>query len=131
VSEVSAESVLVAWLSSAFPDVRVVTETPANLADVVPLIRVSRFGGVDEQIWTFDNPTMDFDCYDTGRIAARDLAYQVRRSLRRDLPGQIVAGAFVLSCRTLSGPAWTPYDNTTSDLRRFTYSAELRLQEMP
>jgi hypothetical protein len=64
-----------------------------------------------------------------GRAAARDLAHQVRASLRRDLPGRIVGGLFVLSCRTFSGPVWTPYDNT--NLRRFTYSAEFRLQEMP
>lgn len=128
-SVVSAEPVLVAWLTGAFPDARVVTETPADLAANVPCIRVRRIGGADEAVWTFDNPTMDFDCYAVGRAAARDLAYAVRASLRRDLPGQIVAGAFVLSCRTFSGPVWTPYDNT--DLRRFTYSAEFRLQEMP
>lgn len=130
-SVVSAESALVEWLTSAFPAARVVTETPADLVANLPCIRVTRFGGVDEYIWTFDNPTMDFDCYAASRAAARDLAYQVRASLRRDLPGRIVGGVFVLSCRTFSGPVWTPYDNTTNGLRRFTYSAELRLQEMP
>lgn len=125
-STVPAETVLIAWLKTAFPAARVVTETPANLADVVPCIRVTRFGGSDEYLSAFDNPTMDFDCYDVGREAARTLAYAVRASLRDDLPGQVVAGTSVVRVRTISGPAWTPYDNT--NLRRFTYSAQLRIR---
>lgn len=120
-----AELVLVAWLRAAFPNARVATETPANLADVLPCIAVSRFGGADEEIPTFDNPMMDFDCYAATRGEARTLAYAVRSSLRNDLPGQMVAGAFASRVRTVSGPVWTPYDN--SALRRFTYSARIRL----
>jgi len=120
-----AELVLVAWLRAAFPNARVATETPANLADVLPCIAVSRFGGADEEIPTFDNPMLDFDCYAATRGEARTLAYAVRSSLRNDLPGQMVAGAFASRVRTVAGPVWTPYDNPA--LRRFTYSARIRL----
>lgn len=123
---VPAETVFVTWLKAAFPTARVVTEAPSNLADVLPCIRVTRFGGADETITSFDNPAMDFDCFGATRDTARALAYAVRGSLRNDLPGQVVAGAFILRAETISGPFWTPWDNTS--LRRFTYSARIRLQ---
>lgn len=123
-----AESVLVAWLEGVFPAARICTETPADLADVVPCIQVSRFGGSDDEVPTFDNASMDFDCYAATRAAARTLAYDVRSSLRNDLPGQTVGGAFVGRVRSISGPSWTPYDNTK--LRRFTYSAQIRLHSL-
>jgi len=124
-SSVPAETALVAWLKSAFPAARVATETPADLAGNLPCIVVTRFGGTDEQFSTFDNPTLDFDCYAASRAAARELAYEVRSSIRNDLPGQIVAGAFASRTRSIAGPSFTPYDNTS--LRRFTYSAQIRL----
>jgi hypothetical protein len=123
-----AESVLVTWLKHAFPTARVVTETPHNLADVLPCIQVSRFGGADEYVSSFDNPSMDFDCYSASRIEARQLAYDVRSSLRDDLPGEVVDGASIVRVRTISGPTWTPYNNT--NLRRFTYSAQIRLRSL-
>lgn len=124
-TQVAAETVLVEWLRTAFPSVRVVTETPANLADVLPVIQVTRFGGADEYIPAFDNPSMDFDVYAATRDAARGLAHDVRDSLRGDLPGATVLGVSVVRVRSISGPAWTFYNNTS--MRRFTYSANLRL----
>lgn len=124
----AAESVLVAALKAAFPDVRIATETPANLGDVLPCIVVARFGGAEDSeagTWAFDNANMDFDCYDADRIDARALAESVRTFVRRDLPGQSHAGAFVARTQTIMAPVWTPYDNT--DVRRFTYAASIRL----
>ena len=123
-----AESVLVSWARATFPDARVFTEAPANLEDVLPAIGVSRFGGADTELYNIDEPVMDFDCYAATRGEARTLAYDLRTALRRDLPGQTVAGAFVQRVRSLSGPLWTPYDNT--NLRRFTYSAQIRLRSL-
>lgn len=127
-----AETVLVEWLKMAFPTCRICTETPADMGDLVKagkdVIQATRFGGSDEEVSTFDQASMDFDCYAGTRAAARDLAYEVRSSIRNDLPGQTVAGAFASRVRSISGPAWTPYDNTK--LRRFTYSAQIRLHSL-
>lgn len=120
-----AELVLVTGLKAAFPSARIATETPADLNDVLPCIVVTRFGGTEDEFYTFDNPSMDFDCYAATRAAARTLAHQVRTWVRRDLPGQTVGGAFISRTQTVTGPIWTPYDNTT--LRRFTYAAQIRL----
>lgn len=127
-----AESVLVAWLEQEFPDARVCTETSqaiiAGIGTGTDVIQVTRFGGSDEEIPTFDNASMDFDCYAATRGEARTLAYAVRDSIRNDLPGQTIGGASAMRARSVSGPSWTPYDNT--NLRRFTYSAQIRLHSL-
>jgi hypothetical protein len=125
-----AEVVGTTWLRAQFSTARVVTETPADLDTLVaagtPVIAVSRFGGVeDDQFYTFDNASLDFDCYAATRGAARTLAHQVRSSIIADLPGQTVSGAFILRTQTITAPIWTPYANTK--VRRFTYAAQIRL----
>lgn len=122
-----AESVVRSALASAFADVRVVTELPANLGDVLPVVEVSRFGGSDD-VLSFDNANVDVDVYAASRGAARTLAEQVRAYMRGQLPGQTFAGAFVLSVSTISAPMWTPYDNTA--LRRFNSSYRIRLHSL-
>jgi hypothetical protein len=127
-----AESVLVAWLEQAFPDARICTETPGDLDALVlagtDVIAVSRFGGSDDEVPTFDNASMDFDCYSSTHPLARTLGYAVRSGLRNDAPGKTVGGAFIGRVRSISGPAWTPYENTK--VRRFTYSAQIRLHSL-
>lgn len=122
---VEAELALVTAAKAKFTGTRVATETPGNLADVLPCIVISRFGGVEDEVYTFDNPNVDFECYAATRAAARTLAHQVRTWVRKELPGTSISGAAVSRTRTISGPAWTPYDNT--GVRRFTYSATIRL----
>lgn len=125
---VDAESVLIAWLRAAFPTARICTETPDNLADVLPCIQVRRFGGIDDEIPTFDNANIDFDCFESTYDKASALAHDVRSSIRNDLPGQTILNTFASRARTFSGPSQTPYDNT--NLRRFTYSAQIRLHSL-
>lgn len=123
----AAETVLVTALAAQFPAARVLTETPANLVEVLPCIQVTRFGGVDD-VLSFDEATLDVDVYAATRDDARSLGEQVRGYLRGELPGQTVAGAFVLRVRTLSAPSWTPHTNT--GLRRFTSSYQIRLHSI-
>lgn len=126
-----AEAVLVAWAKATFPQDRTVTETPPNLGDLVAagtnVIQVTCIGGNGEEVSTFTNPRVDFDIYAPNRIAARSLAYEVRRQFR-DSPGQTFAGGFISRVSNDTEPTWTPYDNT--NLRRFTYSAQIRLHSV-
>lgn len=118
------EPLLLSWLATAFPGVRTCTETPANLADVLPVLQVVGIGGTGDHL-RFDSPRADVDVYGATRSAARDLAEQVADSILTDMPGQMVAGVFVLSTQEFMAPTWTPYDDT--NLRRFTLSVGLRL----
>ena len=128
-----AESALVPAAKSRFPQARVATETPANLGDVLPCIVITRFGGTDDAIWTFDNPNVDFDVYAATRAQARTLAHEVRTWVRSELPGSTITDAagnkgFVHRTQTVSGPVWTPYDNT--NVRRFVYGAAIRIHSI-
>lgn len=122
---IPAEHVVVAWLDADLTGVRVVTETPKNLATEVPLVQVVGIGGSDS-VLTLDTATIDVDAFALTREAARDLAERARTSMRVTLPGRTVAGAFVARVETVSAPKWVPYDNTA--LRRFvaTYRVDIR-----
>lgn len=123
-----AEAVAVAWLESDLSGVRVCTELPAALSG--DTVRVTRISGSDTgQFSVYEDAVCDFDCFAADRASARTLAYRVRDSLRVRMPGQKVGtDAFVIRVRSLAGPSWTPYDNT--DVRRFTYAAELRIHSI-
>lgn len=111
-----AESVIRNWLDARFPAARVVTETPDNLADVLPCIVVGGFGGGDDVI-TIDETNIDIQYFAATRTLARDGAEEVRGAMRFELPGQSTDGVFVLAVDTMSKPSWAPYDNT--NVRRF------------
>lgn len=127
------EGLLSAAIRAAFPTVRVVTELPANLADVTPCARVTGIGGTGDR-WQFDSPRIDVDVFDTShddktaRQNARDLAQQIRMWMLQQLPGQTLGTTGVLTVTEFMAPTWTPYDNTV-DLRRFTFSMGLRLHD--
>jgi hypothetical protein len=125
---VAAEPLVRGWLDAQFPTARVVTELPANLADVVPAIQVTRFGGSDDFI-TLDAANIDIDTFAATRDASRSLSEQVRAALRLHLPGYAANGAAVQSVTTISAPRWVPYDNTS--LRRFVASYRITIHSVP
>ena len=85
----SVNLALIAYLKGA-TGTRCVTDLPANLADVLPVIQVERFGGGDDTL-TLDNANVDVDVYAADRATAEALADQVRLLMRADLPGTVVA----------------------------------------
>lgn len=111
---VDIEAALVPWLNIA-TSVRCVTELPANLADAVPIIEITRIGGADD-VQSIDAATVDVTCYSGNRINARALAYRVQGILRL-AAGSAVTGGVLLRVRTISAPSWQPYDDT--NVRRF------------
>lgn len=118
------EALLPPAIRTQFPSVRVVTETPADLASTVPLVRVVGIGGTGDQ-YQFDSPRVDLDAFAATRDEARTLAQSLHDWLLRDLPGQMLADSFVLDVTEFLSPTWTPYENT--NVRRFVLSVELRL----
>jgi hypothetical protein len=115
VPNVDIEAALVPWLNTR-SSTRCVTELPANLAAVLPLIQVGRIGGADGVV-TIDEATVDVTCFGATRTTARALAYRVQSILRTNLPGAAVTGGIVLRVNTLSGPTYLPFADET--LRRF------------
>jgi hypothetical protein len=112
---VPAEQALAVWLGSQL-SVRTVTELPANLATVLPLVHVVRVGG-SEVIRTLDEAVLDVETFALGRDVSRSLADQVRHTLRYVLPGQRLGTGVATLCDVVSTPRWLPWDDT--GLRRF------------
>lgn len=102
------EELLVAWIPTVLPGVRVSTDIPPNLADVLPYIRVTRVGG--PRRFNLTKPSVDVDTFAADRLTATNLANQLDDLLTYRLPttfdGHVIGveGAY-------SGPAWRPYEN--------------------
>lgn len=117
------EELLIGWLATEL-SVRCVTDLPANVQSILPVVQVTRFGGTD-RFPTLDQPHVDIDCYAADRAGAHDIAEQVRSALRFSLRGQTVDGAVVSRVETLTGPSWRPYED--EHLRRFGASYRITI----
>lgn len=116
------EALLVGWLQGQFPAARVVTETPADLTGNLPLVKVRRTSGDDDNV-RLDRPVVDLDVFDTDVQAASALSAQIRDALLYTLPYAMPVGGTVTGVYTVVGPRWLPYDDTS--VRR--YQASYRL----
>jgi hypothetical protein len=121
------ETLLVGWLSGHLAGMRVVTDTPSNLASLLPVVQVTRFGGGDHSV-ALDVANIDVDTYAATRQGAAELAEQVRYALLFILPGQNNKGVVVTRTDTLIGPSWRAYENTA--LRRFGATYQLTVHAM-
>lgn len=94
--------------------VRVCSELPADLGDVLPVVQATRIGGPhDDNDPLLQTPTVDIDYFAADRAAAFALAEAGDLALRRQLPGATVGTVRVGMVRTLSGPSWRGWDNTS------------------
>lgn len=118
------EPLLFAWLESTRPGLRHCSETPSNLADVLPVVRVNANGGSGDR-FQFDKWHVDFDAFAATRDAARTLAQSLHDSVLQELPGAALGSAMVLAVREFAAPSWAPTDDTS--LRRFTFAVEIQL----
>jgi hypothetical protein len=102
------EELLVELIPVLLPGPRVSTDIPANLAAVLPYIRVTRVGGPRRLNLT--KPSVDIDVFAADRLTATNLANQLDDLLVYKLPttydGHVIGleGAY-------SGPSWRPYEN--------------------
>jgi hypothetical protein len=120
------EGILIPWLRETI-DVRVVTDLPADLADVLPVVQLTRIGGFShDDNPRFDMPTLSADCYAEDRGQAIALAESVDEAFRIQLPGQTLNRSTVTRVQTVTGASWRPYDNTS--LRRVGASYRLYIK---
>ncbi|GGY88546.1 hypothetical protein CP967_31115 [Streptomyces nitrosporeus] len=115
------EAVLAPWLESRF-DVFSASETPADLEDSLPMIRVERGGGGDGRFSL--HPQVYVDVFAATADEARTLSNSVRDALVF-LRGP-VNGAVVREVRCDAGPSRQPWANETIYRRGATYTVSLR-----
>lgn len=112
VGSVDIEVDLIAWLMTLVPDGTTVRdEVDNNLAAELPTVQVQRVGGGDDGI-RLDRALVDIDVYAATRGQAADLSGQIRGWLLTHLRGSASAAAVYGMVRTVSAPAWRPYENT-------------------
>lgn len=121
VGSVDVEAELIAWLGTVL-DVRVLTDLPADLGSVLPVVQVQRVGGYDDG-FRLDRALVDIDVYAATREAASVLMAQTRSLLLTELRGVATDTAVFTVARTITAPAWRPYENPA--LRRFGASFEI------
>lgn len=121
VGSVDVEAELVAWLTDRL-DVRVLTDLPDNLGEILPVVQIQRAGGGDDGI-RLDRAFVGVDVYAATRQAASQLMAQTRSLLLAELRGTVTAAAVFTSARTIAAPSWRPYENP--GLRRFGASFEV------
>ncbi|OSC76528.1 hypothetical protein B5180_01880 [Streptomyces sp. BF-3] len=115
------EEMLAPWLESRF-GVFSAAETPADLEDSLPMIRVERGGGSDGRFSL--HPRVYVDVFAATADEARDLAGRVRDALvllSGSIPGAVVRGV-----RCDSGPSRQPWANEAIYRRGATYTVSLR-----
>lgn len=97
------------------------TQTPDDLQDSMPFVRVARYGGPDDRFT--DTARVDVDCFAASRDAAHTLAEQVRARL---LSYPHVVGSTVIDrAITDNGPNEIPWSNDPN-VRRFTAAYQVR-----
>lgn len=112
------------WLLTQLASLPMSTETPADLVGSLPYVRASRVGGPDDG-FSFDIPTVVFDCFAADQHSANLLAISVGRALRA-LRGVPVGGAVLTQVRKLSGPFEATYENDNVRRALLTYQLHVR-----
>ncbi|MFE3122362.1 hypothetical protein ACFXHD_02960 [Streptomyces hydrogenans] len=108
---------------------RVLTELPANLGDILPVVQVQRLPGGGDDGFRLDRALASIDVYAATRGDASTLAELVRDDLINHLPGTQTARAVFGRVATVSAPAWRPYENP--GLRRSGATYELFFHAVP
>lgn len=111
------DALLIGWATQHF-GVRFALDTPADLADVVPLVQVQTIGGPsDVNLSDLVAATVSFDSFGADYAAAEQLAWRVDAGLHQALPGVIVNGTTFTRVRTLSIPGRRPWNDI--NVRRY------------
>ena len=116
------EALAVAYLNTAL-DARVSTDVPANLEQVLPLVRVVRGPGGDDGLT--DTPLLDVECFTATRADLWDLTEQTRDALHT-LAGTAVNGRLVDTVTTATGPTRLDYGNPAVHRSVASYRLALR-----
>ncbi|MDX2978139.1 hypothetical protein ACTFBT_01290 [Streptomyces microflavus] len=115
------EAVIAPWLENRF-EVSAAAETPVDLENKLPLIRVQRIAGADDRF--SQHPAVAVDVFAATADEARTLSNSVRDALvflRGPVPGAVIRGV-----RCISGPSRQPWANEAIHRRGATYTVSLR-----
>lgn len=127
ITSADSELLLIGWIRgmSLGSVVRVVTDLPADLASVLPVVQVTRIGGRGAHPPILDRPRLDVDVFAATRQAASDICRKIEGKLHT-LRGQAASGTVITDVFVEQGSSWRPYGNP--DVRRFGLFVELTIR---
>lgn len=107
---------------------RVLTETPANLSEVLPTVQIVTTNS-SETVLTLEVAQIEVSTFGPDRATARGDAMQVHTAMTMLLPGMTVDGAFIAEVKVLQRPKYAPYGNTS--IRRFMALYQVAVRSVP
>lgn len=118
-----AEDVVMSLLGTMSPPVDATTSTDIDLAEQVPIVRVTRIGGEDDGI--SDRPLVELAVFHSTYDEARKLAESVRQFVLASpctkVPTEdIPAGVLIDNASTVTPPARAAYDNPALAMKVLT-----------
>ncbi|MFI9123883.1 hypothetical protein ACIGW0_31580 [Streptomyces bikiniensis] len=116
------EAVLAPWLGTVIDGLQYGAETPPDLEDRLPFVRVERLGGPDNRFR--QHPTVAVDVFAATADEARATSRDVQKALLA-LRGE-VRGAVISDVRCDSGPSPQPWANDEVHRRGALYTVTLR-----
>jgi hypothetical protein len=122
------EALVKQWLTTTLAYTNVTHDLPTNLAFVLPLIVVERFGGSDDVI-TLDVARVDLDVFAASRDTAKQHALTIWSALRTRLPGHVHDNTTVVGkVKTISPPTKAAFDSRNT-VHRFTMAVQIHLHQ--
>jgi hypothetical protein len=121
---VDVELLLTGWLTAQLDPIRVVTNTPADLERILPVVQVERVGGPTLQFR--DAPLVYVYTYAAERADTQALAIRVQDMMLHHLPGVTTSGGRVQHVACPVGPQWLPYDDPAASRTQATYALAVR-----
>jgi hypothetical protein len=116
-----AELLTVGLLAAHFPSARVTTETPNDLASILPVIWVKRSGGLLSL--GLDTAQMDIDCFAADELTVNAFAMQVATVMQRAAGYMALAAS--ISAVTVRDLSWRPYIDT--NVRSFGMTCDITI----
>lgn len=105
-----AELLLIGLIRAMDLTWRVVTDLPANMESVLPVIQVTRIGGSTRYAALLDRPRMDIDIYAATRLAAANAGRKIQSKMPT-IRGITASGGVITDVTEELGVSWRPDRN--------------------
>lgn len=117
-----AESVVISYLKTVIPGLRISTTVPSTRPD--SFVTVIRAGGRKVRL-NADSAMLIFECWDKDTVKASALCRTVRAYVNA-LPGNVVNGVWVYKVTEIGGPGYYPDPTTGLPRYQFTVTVDMR-----
>ncbi len=120
-----AELLLIGLIRAMDATWRVVTDLPANMEAVLPVIQVTRIGGSTRYAALLDRPRMDIDVYASTRLAAATAARKIQSKMPT-VRGITASGGVMTEVAEELGVSWRPDRNENVRRMGLIYNFTIR-----